>query len=90
MTGGWGVVDGRRRGFEGQDGFMVQHEIRGLRPKATKSDTLRGLESWLLVTSVMLNALCMDQTRSKGLSPESTINHSFTERFLSTCCGIDR
>lgn len=38
---------------------MVQHEPGGLRPE-TKSDTLRGLERWLLVTNVMLNAVSVN------------------------------
>ena len=40
--------------------FMVQHELSGLRPETTKSDMLRELKRWLPVTSVMLNALCVD------------------------------
>ena len=57
--GGGGVGEGLKKGFEGQDGFTGEHEISGLREE-TKSDTLHGLERRLPVTSVMLNALCVD------------------------------
>lgn len=48
---------GERRGFEGQDDFVVQHATG----ETTTSDTLCGLAKWLPVTSVMLNALCVDR-----------------------------
>lgn len=48
--------EGLKRGFEGQDGFTAEHEISGLREE-TKSDML---ERRLPVTSVMLNAVCVD------------------------------
>ena len=51
--------EGLKKGFEGQDGFTGEHEISGLREE-TKSDMLHGLERRLPVTSVMLNALCVD------------------------------
>lgn len=50
------VGEGLKRGFEGQDGFTAEHEISGLREE-TKSDML---ERRLPVTSVMLNAVCVD------------------------------
>lgn len=63
-VGGQAVGEGRR-GFEGQGGFMVQHEISGLRPETTQSDTFHELERWLPVNSEMMNALCVTEPEVK-------------------------
>ena len=77
MGSGWEEEE-----FQGQGGLLVQHEIGGLSPKTTVTWTGEVLP----VTRVVLNALCMDQTRSKGLSLEkvskSLIDRMFLEPLL--------
>lgn len=72
-TGGDGEqARGEREGLKDRMGgqFVVQHETGGLRTNTSKSDTSHGLVRWHLVTNQMLNDLCRDWTRSKGLSLE--------------------
>lgn len=44
---------------------MVQHEISGLRPETTQSDTFHELERWLPINSEMMNALCVTEPEVK-------------------------